>query len=887
MNENHRAIGNLLKRHAVVWVFVFLAFTPLAANEANRADRPNVIFVLTDDQGYGDLSCHGNPVLKTPSLDRLHNQSIRFTNFHVSPMCTPTRGELLSGQDALRCGAYCACSGRTFMREDLPTMADVFVSAGYRTGMFGKWHLGDNHPYRPQDRGFAQAVYHLGWGITSTPDYWNNDYFDDHFRHNGKVKEYPGYCTDVWFNEATSWIKRCAEKQEPFFAYIATNAPHGPFYVPEKYRKPYKDQPHSVASFFGMIANLDENMAKLDAMLTETGLAENTILVFMTDNGGTGGIKVFNAGMRGAKASYYEGGHRVPFFLRWPGGQLRSAGSIDTLTRGQDLLPTLIDLCDLQEPAGADFPGVSLAGLLHGRKQPELSTRMQVVQYGGLVNTNPQKWEAAVLWNQWRLVHGKELYNVKTDPGQRTDLAAAQPDIVKKMRTHYEQWWTQVKPTLTQFNALSIGSEQENPTCLTSLDWLAPTLVIAAQPFDVRLLGKTKVVEGSLPLGRPQPTLNSPWYVNVRQDGEYEISLRRWPVEADAAIAAPLPPYQGVDGSFPEGLALPAVRARLKIGDVDVSKPIGPKDRAATFRVELTAGKTHLQTWFQDAAGKELCGAFYVYVRRTSNTKEGVATNPFFALCHDTHDAKKRSLDEQAALLKELGYDGAGHLWLKNVAERLKTLDAARLKLFQIYMRLNLAKGVPYDPQLKEILPLLAGRGAMLAILIQGRSRTDQTADLKAVDVLREIADMADRHGVRVAIYHHAGDFTERPEDAVRIAKKVDRKNVGVMFNLCHWLKTGKQQKMKPLLKTAAPHLMAVSINGTDTAAEIQSGKGQWLQPLDSGSFDMIAFLRALKETGYKGPIGLQCYGIGGDARNHLTRSMAAWRGFLKELDEQ
>lgn len=619
MNENRLAIGNLLRAGMVVWALVLLASGPLAAKETNKADRPNVIFVLTDDQGYGDLSCHGNPVLKTPYLDRLHDQSIRFTNFHVSPMCTPTRSELLSGQDALLSGAYCACSGRTFMREGLPTMADIFADAGYRTGMFGKWHLGDNHPHRPQDRGFEKAVYHLGWGITSTPDYWNNDYFDDFFRDNGKIRKYPGYCTDVWFNEATKWIKHCREKREPFFAYISTNAPHGPFYVPKKYREPYKDQDHGAASFFGMIANLDENMAKLDAMLEKTGLADNTIFIFMTDNGGTGGIKVFNAGMRGAKASYYDGGHRVPFFLRWPGGHLRKPDGVDALTRGQDLLPTLIDLCNLKEPAGADFHGVSLAKLLHGKEQPELSKRMQVVQYGGLVNTTPQKWESAVLWNQWRLVHGKELYDVKTDPRQKNDVAAMHADVVKKMRAHYEQWWGRVKPTLSEFNTLSIGSDRENPTCLTSLDWLAPTLVIAAQPFDVRLLGKTKVVEGSLPLGRPQPTLNCPWYVKVRQDGEYEISLRRWPQEANAAITAGLPPYQGVDGSFPKGLALPAAKARLKIADVDVSKPVGPKDKAATFRVKLTAGKAYLKTWFYDAEGKELCGAFYVYVHRISS----------------------------------------------------------------------------------------------------------------------------------------------------------------------------------------------------------------------------------------------------------------------------
>jgi arylsulfatase A-like enzyme len=592
-----------------------LAATSTVVAAAPRADRPNVIFVLTDDQGYGDLSCHGNPILKTPYLDQLARESIRFTDFHVAPMCTPSRSELLTGRDALFNGAYCACSGRTFMRRNLPTMAEVFADSGYRTGIFGKWHLGDNYPHRPQDRGFHEAVYHLGWGITSTPDYWNNDYFDDFFRHNGRVKKYPGYCTDVWFSEAMKWIKTCQQSGKPFFAYIPTNAPHGPFFAPEKYKQPYKDLDRDTAGFFGMIANIDENMAKLDAMLEQTGLKQNTVLIFMTDNGGTGGVKVYNAGMRGAKASLYEGGHRVPLFIRWPAGELREPGEIDALTHGQDLFPTLVELCGLKRLSGAEFDGVSLAGLLKGMTQPELSQRMLVVQYGGLVQTQPQKWDSTVMSNQWRLVKGKELYDIKTDPGQKTDIAKEHPDVVAKLRAHYERWWGGVEPTLSDFVPIGIGSDRENPACLTSLDWLAPTLVIAAQPFDVRLLGKTQVVEGSLPLGRPSPVLNSPWYVDVQQDGLYEISLRRWPLEADAEIIGALPAYEGVDGTFPAGLAVPAVKARLKIGGTDLSSVVAPSDKMLTFKVQLKAGNAILQTWFYDADGKELCGAFYVYIR--------------------------------------------------------------------------------------------------------------------------------------------------------------------------------------------------------------------------------------------------------------------------------
>ena len=311
-------------------------------------NKPNVIFVLTDDQGYGDLACHGNPIIKTPNLDALHDESIRFTDFHVAPMCTPTRGELLTGQDALRNGATFVCMGRSLMNPELPTLADIFAMNGYRTGHFGKWHLGDNYPYRPQDRGFHETIHHPAWGITSAADYFGNDYFDDHYRHNGTIEAFEGYCTDVWFDEAMDWIEE--QDDAPFFAYIATNAPHTPLWVPDEYRQPYLDHvAYNVASFYGMIANIDDNMGKLDAFLHKTGLRDNTILIFMTDNGTANGETVYNAGMRGKKTTLYEGGHRVPFFIRWPEGQLGEPRDIPDPTHGTDVLPTLISLCDLDE----------------------------------------------------------------------------------------------------------------------------------------------------------------------------------------------------------------------------------------------------------------------------------------------------------------------------------------------------------------------------------------------------------------------------------------------------------------------------------------------------------------------------------------------------------
>jgi len=270
-----------------------------------------------------------------------------------------------------------------------------------------------------------------------------------------------------------------------------------------------------------------------------------------------------------------------------------------------------------------------------------------------------------------------------------------------------------------------------------------------------------------------------------------------------------------------------------------------------------------------------------------AGTPKGKFKNPFFAFCMDTHDAKKRTLREQAELLKELGYQGAGHLWLDDVPERLKTLDAAGLKLFQIYVRASVDPAQPpYDEKLKEVLPLLKGRETMIALLLSGGKPSDPSGDARAVKIVGEIAGMAQASGLRVALYPHSGDWLERVEDALRVVKKVGRENVGVMLNLCHWLKVDDEKNLKPLLESAMPHLFAVSINGADQAVDIKSGKGQWIQPLGSGSFDMFGFLKTLSDLGYRGPIGLQCYGLPGDARDHLKKSMDAWRKLCDRLNQ-
>ncbi|VGO19101.1 arylsulfatase [Pontiella sulfatireligans] len=581
------------------------------AASAASGQKPNVILILTDDQGYGDLSAHGNHVLETPQMDKLHGKSIRLTDFHVAPVCTPTRGQLLTGQDALSNGASSFGYSRELMHRDIPTLANVFSANGYRTGLFGKWHLGDSYPHRPHDRGFQESICHGGASISQTTDYWNNDYFDDYFSHNGVMKQYKGYCTDVFFNESMKFMRQSKARKKPFFLFLPTNAPHGPLLVPQRYRQYYLDKGlnNATASFYGMIANIDENIGRLDQFLVDENLLENTILIFATDNGGTKGRGIYNAGMRGGKGKPYEGGHRVPFFISWPDGHLGMPRDIDELTQIQDVFPTLISLCNLQNTEALQLDGVDLSELLTGKKL-KLEDRMLVVRWARQLDA--PMWDGCVLWNKWRLVKGHELYDVAADPGQEKDIAAQHPEIMEQMLNHYEKWWTDIQPEFQTEECFVIGSDHENPLTLTCFDW-----------FNHKGATKESNVTVQYSIRNGMNT-NGVWKVDVAQDGDYEIELRRWPKEADAEISASIPVFEPVDlipnyygePPYPVGKAFPIAQARLQIAGFDEMKNVSSSDKSIVFNVSLKKGRVEIKTSFLDKNGDELCGAYYAYVKR-------------------------------------------------------------------------------------------------------------------------------------------------------------------------------------------------------------------------------------------------------------------------------
>lgn len=447
------------------------------------AAAPNIILVITDDQGYGDLSCHGNPILKTPHLDRLHAESVRFVDFHVSPTCSPTRSALMTGRHEFRNGVTHTILERERLTLQATTLAQILKSAGYRTGIFGKWHLGDEAAYQPDQRGFDEVYIHGAGGIGqsypgSCGDAPGNRYFNPTLLHNGKFEKTSGYCTDLFFGQAMRWIDD-VHGERPFFAYIATNAPHAPLDVrPEdeaRYTDAVRQLPESlkanarqdVARFFGMIANIDDNIGRLLDRIRELGIEQQTLVIFMNDNGGTAGVRVFNAGMRGTKGSPWLGGTRAASFWRWP-GTLKPA-DVTQLTAHVDVFPTLAELAEarLTPEVATQVEGRSLVPLLRD-PQAAWADRTLFTHVGrwpkGTDPANFKFTNCSVRTPRWHLVSvarpnekAWQLFDLTTDPGESLDVAAANPQIVADLTQSYDAWWTSVQPQFV--NETAIGPD--------------------------------------------------------------------------------------------------------------------------------------------------------------------------------------------------------------------------------------------------------------------------------------------------------------------------------------------------------------------------------------------------------------------------------------------
>lgn len=471
-----------------VLLLVSIVFSQLAGARAQlqaetsqaslAGKRPNIILVITDDQGYGPVGAHGHPWIRTPNLDELYKSSTRFTRFLVSPTCAPTRSALMTGRHPMRNGVTHTILERERMTLDATTLPQVLKAAGYTTGIFGKWHLGDEEPYQPHRRGFDEAFIHGAGGIgqayaCSCADAPGNKYFDPVLRHNGSFVKTSGFCTDLFFTAAMGWIKEVQKTDAPFFAYISTNAPHGPFIAPPKNTKRFTDLGFGKeqAGFYGMIENIDENMGRLLAKLAAWQLADNTMVIFMSDNGMTGGgsgrlgqplgqdangtrLMPYNARMKGLKGSADEGGVRVPFFVRWD-GHVTAGRDIDRIAAHIDVFPTIASLAGAAQPPG-QVEGRSLLPLIENPSAAWDDRYLMTHKGRWKTGADPDdhQWTGFAVRNQrFRFVEGNALYDMEQDPDQTSNVIGDHPQVVAEMKSAYDAWWKITRPMMVNEQA--------------------------------------------------------------------------------------------------------------------------------------------------------------------------------------------------------------------------------------------------------------------------------------------------------------------------------------------------------------------------------------------------------------------------------------------------
>ena len=494
--EKSRNLGTLL-------LLIGIYLVPNDSTQADTPDRPNIILIMTDDQGYGDLGVHGNPIIRTPNLDRFAKQSVELKNFYVSPVCAPTRASLMTGRYNYRTGVTDTYLGRAMMYGDEVTIAESLSDAGYRTGIFGKWHLGDNYPMRPMDQGFQESLVHRGGGIGQPSDPpEGSSYFDPILQHNGKEVKTKGYCSDVYTDAAIKFLSEPSEK--PFFVYLPFNCPHTPLQVkdedhkryagndfdPDKFpdqghklAKPNKKMQDTTARIYGMVDNIDQNIGRLLEKLDKSKLAENTIVVFLTDNGPQQAR--YNAGMKARKGSVYEGGIHVPCYVRWP-AKLKAGTVVAQPAAHIDLMPTLLAACGVEAPTGRNLDGKNLLPLLTG-KAKEIPDRNLVFQWHR--GDVPEPLRACAIRNaNYKLVQplggghqdlpenaSLELYDMQQDPLEQNDISDEKPEIVEELKQAYLDWYDSMQMERDfELPNIVIGSEAENPTHLTRQDWRGP-----------------------------------------------------------------------------------------------------------------------------------------------------------------------------------------------------------------------------------------------------------------------------------------------------------------------------------------------------------------------------------------------------------------------------
>ncbi|MHA7944819.1 sulfatase-like hydrolase/transferase [Formosa sp. 3Alg 14/1] len=583
---------------------------------AQTQTRPNVIFVMPDDISHSSFSYYKDNAPRTPNIDLLGDESVRLTDFHVSPSCSPTRGALLTGRPSDVVGVWHTINGRNMMRADEITMADIFKANGYATGLFFKWHLGDNYPFRPKDRGFDYVAWIQGGGTGQQPDYWGNTNNEAHMWVNDTLVEMKdeddgiegAFTTNFFMNRAMDFMEDNIEKNKPFFAYIPLGTAHAPHVLPPDARE-------GVSAKTGTIENIDKNMGRLMKFLDDKGIADNTILIFTTDNGAGGYL-------RGGKGSNYDGGTRVPCFVRWEAGNLGGKGKgrdVTPLTAHIDWLPTFMDVLDLKDienrPEQLKIRGRSFKPFLdEDPTNDPLAYKNRAVVINDMWTEFPEKykklsvkkddWNGDVIEHKWRLLRTSatidwELYDVLTDLKQENNIISnpAYKGVVAELKEEYEKWFQLVEERSSEYTRIIIGNEAEPKTTLHAHDFHG---TVIWHQDDVK-----KGAPGSGFIA-----------VELDKSGTYNFDLRRWPKEIEDKST--------LTSGDENGKALNIASARIKIwnGDtvyVDEKKDANVGQDGVQFTIQnLPKGPAFIQTWFYNEAGKMEGAVYYNYVEHVN-----------------------------------------------------------------------------------------------------------------------------------------------------------------------------------------------------------------------------------------------------------------------------
>jgi arylsulfatase len=536
-------------------LFVGSAFSQTATASRNVAGRPNILLILTDDQGFADVGAHGHPVLKTPNMDRLANEGLRFTQFQASGECAPTRASLMTGRNHMKAGITCTFLGKYYLPEGIPIMPELLRQAGYQTAIIGKWHLGEHLPSRPEDRGFEYSFIGQSGtlaGLQGVP--WKQSYFNPTFVKNGKPLATQGFGTDLQFDEVLRWMKTERDANKPFFLYLPTFAPHGPYTPPKEAMQRFLDMGfgRDASGFYGLTENLDQNLGRLLKFMDETGISTNTLVIFMGDNGTSvshmrhqdDAKPLWNAGLKGGKSQGDEGGTRVPCFIRWP-GKIQPGRVSFELAAHYDLLPTLLEIAGAKHPAPQSLEGISLREhlLRPGRALPD-----RVIYNASHLSLPPSRdWEGLDYQNrisartkEYRLWQGR-LVAAHEDPGATVNLAAERPEMVKQLQDGISRFWqASTNQALTPVH-IHLGDPREPTVMLASADWrplhagkdsgVEEYAHLMGQGISQEMLDWQNTGRAPKALAERKDRLNGFWNVFFTRPGTYEFHASIVPPE--------------------------------------------------------------------------------------------------------------------------------------------------------------------------------------------------------------------------------------------------------------------------------------------------------------------------------------------------------------------